>query len=146
MAMASEPSYDPGNYYDYSDNVFRNPVVSDSFEPGSVFKVIVMAAALDDGVIEPETKCDVCGGPYKVDKYFIKTWDEKYRPDSTMTEVIVNSDNVGMAFVGEKLGSDKLYDYLRGFGLGDLTNIDLVLFRVGYRGYLAGKTMGFQRI
>lgn len=125
IAMASEPSFDPKKYYEYSDELFRNPAVSDSFEPGSVFKVVVMAAALDDGVVDPDTKCEVCNGPYKVDKYFIRTWNDEYHRDSTMTEVIVNSDNVGMAFVGEKLGSNKLYDYLRGFGLGELTNIDL---------------------
>ncbi|MBN1169203.1 penicillin-binding protein 2 [Candidatus Woesebacteria bacterium] len=125
IAMASEPSFDPESYYDYSDDLFRNPVVSDSFEPGSVFKVIVMAAALDEGVIEPETKCEVCSGPYKVDKYFIRTWNDQYHPDSTMTEVIVNSDNVGMAYIGEKIGSDRLYDYLYDFGFGQLTNIDL---------------------
>lgn len=125
MAMASFPTYDPANYYDYSNELFKNPIISDSFEPGSIFKPIVMAAGLDAKVIEPETVCDICSGPFKVDKYFIETWDQKYWANSTMTEVLLHSDNVGMTFVGNKLGSDKLYDYLDAFGFGNLTQIDL---------------------
>lgn len=125
LGMASYPSYDPRSYSSYSDELFRNPAVSDAFEPGSVFKVVVMASGIDAGVVTPDTKCDICLEPFKVDKYVIRTWDNKYRPDSTMTDVIVHSDNVGMTFVAQKLGSDKLYDYLHKFGIGDLSGIDL---------------------
>lgn len=125
LGMASFPSYDPGKYSEYGDAFFKNPAVSDTFEPGSIFKVLVMAAGLDSKVIEPDTKCDVCGGPLKVDKYFINTWNGEYNPDSTMTDVIVNSDNVGMSFVGQKLGQEKMFDYLNKFGIGSLTGIDL---------------------
>jgi cell division protein FtsI/penicillin-binding protein 2 len=62
-----------------------------------------MASALDAKVIEPETKCDICSGPFKVDKYSIQTWNNTYRADSTMVDVIVNSDNVGMSFVAERM-------------------------------------------
>jgi len=125
MAMASFPSYDPAEYVKYGDEYFKNPVISDSFEPGSVFKPIVMASALDAGAVEPDSKCDICDGPYKIDKYEIKTWDNKYYPDSTMTEVLMHSDNVGMVFVGNRLGKDKFYDYLEKFGFGEVTGIDL---------------------
>lgn len=125
MAMASYPSFDPGKYADYGDAYFKNPAVSDSFEPGSVFKVLVMAAGLDAGVVKLDTKCDICSGPYKVDKYFINTWDGTYRPDSTMVDVIVHSDNVGMVYVANKLGIEKMYAYLSAFGIGQLTGIDL---------------------
>jgi len=125
MAMASFPNYDPETYYDFKSEDYTNPAISKAFEPGSVFKPIVMAAGLDAGVVEPDTKCDICGEPLKVDKYFIKTWNNEYHKDTTMTEVIVHSDNVGMAYVGQKLGADKLYDYLDNFGFGRLTNIDL---------------------
>jgi cell division protein FtsI (penicillin-binding protein 3) len=124
-AMSAYPSYDPQNYPQYSNDLFRNPIVSDTFEPGSVFKVVVMASALDAGVIKPDTKCDICSGPLKLDKYEIETWNRKYYPDSTMTDVIVHSDNVGMSFIGQKMGADKLYDYLQKFGMGQLTGIDL---------------------
>src|SRR3989338_4559530 len=84
-----------------------------------------MAAALDAGLVEPDTICDICDKPLKVDKYFIETWNNKYHPNSTMTEVIVNSDNVGMSFVASKLGADKFYDYLDKFGINSLTGVDL---------------------
>lgn len=125
LGMASYPSYDPAEYSDFGDEYFKNPAVSNSFEPGSIFKVLIMAAGLDSEVVEPETKCEICDGPLKVDKYFIKTWDEQYYPDSTMLDVIIHSDNIGMAYVGQKLGADKLYDYLDAFGIGKMTGIDL---------------------
>jgi len=125
LAMASYPSYDPSEYFNYGDVLFNNPVISSSFEPGSVFKVIIMASALDAKVIKPDTKCDICGGPLRIGKYSIKTWNNEYQSDQTMVDVIVHSDNVGMAFVGSKLGADKMYEYLNKFGIGELTNIDL---------------------
>lgn len=125
IASSSYPSYNPTEYSDFTNDLFRDPVVADAFEPGSVFKVIIMAAALDAGVVEPETKCDICGGPLRIDKYLIETWNKEYRPDSTMVDVIVHSDNVGMSFVGQKLGADRIYDYLDKFGIGKKTGIDL---------------------
>ncbi len=125
MGMESYPSYDPKAYWEYGDSYFKNPAVSDSFEPGSIFKVIVMAAGLDANVVEPDSVCDICDQPLKVDKYLIETWNREYHADATMTDVIVHSDNVGMAFVGQKLGKDSLYDYLSKFGIGTPTGIDL---------------------
>lgn len=125
MGMASYPSYDPAKYSEFDGSLYRNPAISDTFEPGSVFKVIVMAAGLDSEVIKPDTICDICDKPYKVDKYYIETWDRKYHPDSTMTDVLVHSDNVGMSFIAERLGAEKMYDYLDKFGIGRLTEIDL---------------------
>jgi cell division protein FtsI/penicillin-binding protein 2 len=125
MAMVSYPSYDPVEYYKYSDALFKNPVISSSFEPGSIFKVIIMASALDAGAVEPDTKCDICGGPLNIGKYYIKTWNNEYRADSTMIDVIVHSDNVGMAYAGGKLGDEKMYEYLQKFGIGELTGVDL---------------------
>jgi cell division protein FtsI (penicillin-binding protein 3) len=125
MAMASLPSFDPSKYPEYNNSLFKNPVISDSFEPGSILKVVVMSAGLDAGVVRPDTPCDICSGPLKVDKYTIRTWNDKYQPGINMTDVIVESDNVGMSFVGQKLGADKLYDYFSKFGFGEKTGIDL---------------------
>lgn len=125
LAMASLPSYDPKKYYEYGDTFFKNPVISDTFEPGSIFKPIIMASAIDAGEVEPDTVCDVCDRPYQVDKYFIRTWNNQYNPGSTMKDVIIHSDNVGMAFVGSHLGADKMHDYLTSFGFGKTTGVDL---------------------
>lgn len=124
LAMSSYPSYDPANYSKFGYELFKNPAISDAFEPGSVFKTVVMASALDAGVVDSDTKCE-CSGPVKIDKYSIETWDRQYHRDSTMGDVIKHSDNVGMVFVGERLGQEKLYDYIKNFGFGSPTGIDL---------------------
>ncbi len=123
--MASNPSYDPGAYWNFGDTYFSNPAVSSTFEPGSIFKVLVMAGGLDAQVITPDTQCDICNQAYKVDKYLIETWNREYTANSTMTNVIVHSDNVGMVFVSKRLGLDKLYNYIKAFGIGEATGIDL---------------------
>ena len=125
LALASYPTYEPQKYTEYDKEEFRNPIVAESFEPGSVFKIIVMSAALEEKAVEPETRCTFCHGPKTIAEYTIETWDQKYHPQSTMTEVIQNSDNIGMIFVGEKLGDEKLYHYLKKFGFGEKTKIDL---------------------
>ena len=125
LAMASFPAYDPASFFLYDKNLYPNPAVSFSYEPGSTFKVMVMAAALDEDAVKPETKCDKCSGPRTIGDYTIKTWNDKYYPQTTMTEVLEHSDNVGMVFVSEKLGLEKLYRYLLDFGFGQPTGIDL---------------------
>lgn len=125
LGLASYPGFDPGSYWEYRNELFKNPAISDSFEPGSIFKPLVMAAGLDAGKVEPDTKCDICHEPLKIGKYTIRTWNNEYQKDATMTEVIVHSDNVGMSFVGLRLGKAKLYEYLEKYGFGQKTGIDL---------------------
>jgi len=125
LAMACLPGYNPAFYWEYDKSLFPNPIIASSYEPGSTFKVLVMAAAIDSGVVSPDTRCDKCGGPREISGYTIRTWNDKYFPDSTMTEVIQHSDNVGMVFVSEKLGKEKLLAYIKNFGFGKLTGIDL---------------------
>ena len=125
LGMASLPNYDPGKFFNYDKTLYSNPAVALAYEPGSTFKVLVMSAALNEDIVKPETRCDKCDGARVISNYTIKTWNEKYFPDSTMTEVIQHSDNIGMVFVGEKLGVEKMYSYLQKFGLGQTTGIDL---------------------
>jgi len=125
LALAVYPNFEPSYYFDYEGEVYRNSVISDTFEPGSIFKPIVMASAIDANEIDKDTICNICDGPIKVDKYFINTWNNEYHNNSTMIDVLKNSDNVGMVFVANKLGSKKFYDYLKKFGFSDLTGIDL---------------------
>jgi len=125
LGMASLPNYDPGKFFAYDKSLYSNPAVALSYEPGSTFKVLVMSAALNEEVVKPETRCDKCTGPRTISNYTLKTWNEKYFPNSTMIEVIQHSDNVGMVFVGEKLGAEKMYSYLQKFDLGQPTGIDL---------------------
>jgi len=125
LAMSSWPNYDPQNFADFDKELFPNPVVSSSYEPGSTFKVLIMAAAIDTGVVKPGTKCTKCSGPRVISDYVLKTWNEQYFPDSNMVEIIQHSDNVGMIFVAEQLGVENLYAYLKKYGLGQKTGIDL---------------------
>lgn len=124
LAMASYPSYDPGEFYKYPADFYKNPAISLSYEPGSTFKVLIMAAALNEGKITPETKFNE-DGPVEIGGYTINTWNQKYHGDITMTKVLEYSSNVGMVYVANQLEKDKLYQYIERFGLGNLTGIDL---------------------
>lgn len=125
LALAAYPSYDPAHYSDFPKDYYKDAVVADQYEPGSTFKVLVMAAALNEESVKADIKCDICSGPVQVNDYSIRTWDNKYHPDLTMSEVIIHSDNTGMVFASRKLGLDKFYSYLQKFGFDGSTNIDL---------------------
>ncbi len=125
LAMSSFPRFDPEKYYEFEATTYKNPVLSSLYEPGSTFKLLIMAAALDLKKVVSNTRCNICGGPIQMGEYKIRTWNDKYFPDNTMRDVIVHSDNIGMVFVGRKLGADNVIRYLKKFGLGTPTGIDL---------------------
>ena len=125
LALAASPSYIPTHFSKFKEEDFINPVISQTFEPGSIFKVVVIASALDSQAVKLDDKCDICASNIKIGLYTIRTWDEKYHADSTPGEIIKNSDNIGMVWAAQKLGADRFYDYLSGFGFGGTTGIDL---------------------
>ncbi|KKU46972.1 MAG: Peptidoglycan glycosyltransferase [Microgenomates group bacterium GW2011_GWA2_46_7] len=125
LAMASLPSYEPSRFHLFDPILYKNPSVAGTFEPGSTFKVLVMAAAFNEGVIKETDECDICGAPYPIGKYTIKTWNNEYRALATPEEIIVHSDNVGMVWTEQKLTGEKLLEYFKKFGLGQKTGIDL---------------------
>ena len=124
LGMASYPAYDPNNYNASDEHLFFDPVVSQQYEPGSVFKVVTMAAGLDAGVIGPEgTVYD--GGSIEVGGRVIFNWDRQAHETVDMTDVLAKSLNVGIAQVAVALGKDRFYTYLKRFGFGRLTEADL---------------------
>lgn len=125
LAMASFPHYDPSVFSYYPAKLYKNPAVADLYEPGSIIKPLVMAAALNENKIKAETRCDRCEGPRKVADAYIRTFNNQYHPNLNMTEVLINSDNTGMVFVGEKLGFESLYTYLQRFGFSQKSGVDL---------------------
>ena len=125
LAMSAFPTYDPRSYQEFSDSLYRDPNISDTYEPGSTFKPLVMASAINENLVKPNTPCTICAGPVKIGEYDIKTWDDKYEANLTMTEVIQHSDNTGMVFVGRLLGLDRMLEYFDKFGIGQLTGIDV---------------------
>lgn len=125
LAMASFPSFDPKAYYDYLSENYKNPFISNLYEPGSTFKPFIMSSAINEKKVTPNTVCNSCAGPVSIGGYTLKTWNERYFPGTNMSEVIQHSDNTGMIFVGKKLGLDDMISYLKKFGIGSLTGIDL---------------------
>ena len=125
LAMSNFPSFDPRDYQMYSEDLYKNPFISDLFEPGSTFKPLVMSSALNANLVKPTTKCNICSGPISMGGYVIHTWNDKYFKDINMIETIQRSDNTGMVFVAKKLGVGEMIEYLEKFGIGNLTQIDL---------------------
>ena len=124
LAMASSPSYDPAKYGEYDRELYKNPIVASTYEPGSTFKALVLAAAIDAGVIKADTIFDETG-PVEVSGYSIRTWNNEYRGPITMTKVLEHSSNVGMVYAEKKLGEEKFVRFLKDVGFGTNTNIDL---------------------
>lgn len=125
MAMASYPNYNPQQFQDFDPKLYRNPVVSDLYEPGSTIKVLTVAAGIESGVITPDTQCDSCSGPRVISGFPVRTWNEQYNANVTMRDALAKSDNTAMVFIQEKLGKEKWLEWLRTFGLNDKTGIDL---------------------
>ncbi|OGH05995.1 MAG: hypothetical protein A2W22_03665 [Candidatus Levybacteria bacterium RBG_16_35_11] len=125
IALAAFPTFDPQKFFEYEEKLYKNPFITDLYEPGSTFKPLIMSAALNSKVVTPETKCNICSGPITMGGYTIHTWNDKYYNDINMVDVIMHSDNTGMVFVAQKLGLDKALSYLGKFGIGTLTGIDL---------------------
>lgn len=125
LALAAFPNYDPLNPGLYPKVYYKNPLTADGYEPGSTFKVLVMAAAIEEQLITSDTVCNTCTGPVNLGGYVIRTWNNQYRLSLTMTDTIIHSDNTGMVFAANKLGINKMYDYIQKFGFGETTGVDL---------------------
>lgn len=124
LAMASFPSYNPVEFSKVSNELYKNPAVASSYEPGSTFKVLVMAAALNERKITPETEFNE-EGPVEIGDYTIKTWNQKYHGKITISQILEYSSNVGMVFVGKQLGREALLRYIEDLGFGPATEVDL---------------------
>jgi len=125
-ALGAKPDFDPNNFSQVKDiSVFSNPLVEHVLEFGSVVKPLVMAAALDAGVVTADTTYND-KGEVTIEKHQIFNFDKKGRgPGTSMQEVLNQSLNTGMVFVEQQLGKEKLRDYLLAYGIKDKTGIDL---------------------
>jgi len=125
IALASEPGFDPYVFYEVETEALLNPIVSRQFEPGSVIKLITMAAALDSGAATPEsTYYD--NGELFVGGHKTVNWTREAHGTVDMTTLLAQSLNVGAATLALWMGTDTYYDYMQNFGFGRPTGIDIM--------------------
>jgi cell division protein FtsI/penicillin-binding protein 2 len=103
----------------------KNIAISDLFEPGSIFKPLVMTMALDSQAIKSDYICEKCDRDRTIGNDTITNWDEKHHPDSTLKDIILNSDNIGMSFIIDELGEKRFLEYFQKLGLAQKSGIDL---------------------
>lgn len=125
LAMCSVPDFDPNDYGNVDDaSVYNNTAIFEPYEPGSIFKAITMAAAIEAGAVTPNTLFEDTGA-VDVDDYTIKNSDLKAHGLVTMTEVLDESLNTGMVWIMRKMGRDALQESIKRFGFGSLAGIAL---------------------
>lgn len=123
LAMANRPAYNPNDFSDSPSYVLKNRAVTNPFEPGSVFKIITLAAALGDRKASEKETIDCENGEWMVYDHHIND-HIKYNM-LTFQQVIENSSNIGTAKVGMRIGNNRMYEYARLFGFGEKTNVQL---------------------
>ncbi|MCK8823679.1 penicillin-binding transpeptidase domain-containing protein [Fuchsiella alkaliacetigena] len=124
LALANQPSYDPNNFAEYSPSSWRNAAVSDSYEPGSTFKIITASVGLEEGAVNVSDSF-FCPGYIKVEGEKINCWRSGGHGGQSFAEVVANSCNPGFVQVGQRVGRDDFYRYTKGYGFGDATRINL---------------------
>ncbi len=129
LAMASYPDYNPNLFNEVpseNQNIFINPVTSLNWEPGSVFKPFIVASSISNKLLEPDSKPEEpFGSSVVVDGYEIhNALDEAYGFE-TVTQILENSDNIGMIWVANKVGNDLIGDFIKKLGFGEKTGIDV---------------------
>lgn len=138
LAMASSPQIDLNRFYEYKDIVEGqtpyNRAVSQVYEPGSVFKIFTMAAALDAQVVEPETTF-LDTGVIEIGGVYIYNWNYGAWGEQTMTGCLQHSLNVCLTWVAKELGASRFYEYIQRFNFGRLTGVDI-----------AGEVSGYLRL
>ncbi len=125
LALANTPAFNPNDFNKYTDyGLFKNPVVNDVREPGSTMKILTYSSSIDGGAITPDTSF-YCNG--YMTKYGWTIWNATRTAygQETMRQGLGRSDNIASMFAAEKLGQDKYYDYVKSFGIGKRTGIDL---------------------
>lgn len=121
LAWAQYPFFNPNNYRDSSPKIYRNRLASDALEPGSTFKPLVMAAALEEKKLTPNTLINCEGGKWNFGKYTIR--DTSVQGILPASKIIRYSSNIGMAKIGQSLGSRLFHKYLSSLGFGEINDI-----------------------
>ena len=126
LAIASRPDFNPSEYENYTvEEINRNLPVWMTYEPGSTFKIITLSAALEEKLIDLDKDTFYDSGSVGVENARIKCWKHGGHGAQTYLQVVENSCNPGFVSIGQKLGKEKLFEYINAFGFGEKTGIDL---------------------
>jgi len=123
LALACRPNFDPNNFSDAKPDQMRNRAISDMYEPGSTFKIVVTAAAYNEGIVNDTTRIYCENGRFPYGGKVIK--DHHGSGDLSIPEILMKSSNVGAAKISLRMGDQSYYDYVRRFGFGEKTGIPL---------------------
>ena len=150
LAIAARPSFSPSNYQNYStEAINRNLPVWMTYEPGSTFKIITLAASLEEKLIDLDKDTFYDSGAITVGGATLHCWRHGGHGEQTYLQVVENSCNPGFVNLGLKLGKEKLFDYIHNFGFGKKTGVDLngessgILFNIDKIGDLELATTAF---
>ncbi|WP_379967032.1 stage V sporulation protein D [Ectobacillus sp. sgz5001026] len=150
LAMSSRPNFDPASYQQVSPDIYnRNLPVWSTYEPGSTFKIITLAAALNENLVNLDKDTFFDSGSVKVGGATLHCWKRGGHGQETFLEVVQNSCNPGFVELGQRLGKEKLFQYIQNFGFGKKTGIDLqgegkgILFDVNKIGPVEQATTAF---
>lgn len=126
LAMSSRPTYEPDQFQQYPAEIYnRNLPIWKTYEPGSTFKIITLAAALEENKINLQNDHFYDPGFIEVGGARLRCWKRGGHGSETFLQVVENSCNPGFVVMGQKLGKDLLFDYIKKFGFGQKTGIDL---------------------
>ena len=126
LGMSNRPNFDPNNYQNYSlESLSQNLPIFSSYEPGSTFKIITTSAAVEEKVVDLEKDHFHDSGSVNVDGAVIKCWKAGGHGDQTFMQVLQNSCNPGFVRLGNLLGKERLFSYIKKFGFGEKTGVDL---------------------
>ncbi|MGI8708754.1 MAG: peptidoglycan D,D-transpeptidase FtsI family protein [Actinomycetota bacterium] len=123
LAMANVPSFDPNKFWEFDQETYRNRAVTDVYEPGSAYKIVTAAGALQSNVITPDTSFVVPDEMPYADRVFHDSHSHATE-EMTAAEIIQDSSNIGTIKIGLELGAEKLDAYVRKFGFGRATGLD----------------------
>ncbi len=150
LAMSSRPNFNPNNYQAYTtEQLNRNLAIWSSYEPGSTFKIVTLATAIEEKVVDIEKDTFNDSGSVNVDGARIKCWKRGGHGHQTFLEVVQNSCNPGFVELGQRLGKETLFKYINNFGFGSKTGIDLngegsgILFNINKVGPVELATTAF---
>ncbi len=126
LALSSRPNFSPSNYQNYTtEEINRNLPIWATYEPGSTFKIITLATALEEKLVDLEKDTFYDTGSIKVENANLHCWKHGGHGLQTYLQVVENSCNPGFVSLGLKIGKEKLFDYINKFGFGTKTGIDL---------------------